>query len=165
MCSKHLEQKCGNRKILCLHSSATTELLWSVYPTGLLNLVYFFGSNHCHVAFCATCNFCCFLLCFVADMMISVWFISFVKSSKEFPGQSHLYPEIRSLTPTLFTSVSTFVVSGLQKYNLEYHELRSTVKKHSQIPSKLLCFIVGQKKLSHTCSLDLRKNNDVNVYV
>ena len=53
----------------------------------------------------------------------------------------------------------------LPKYNLEYHELRSIVTKHSQIPSKLLCFVVSQKKLDHTCSLDLRKNNVVNVYV
>ena len=50
-------------------------------------------------------------------------------------------------------------------YNLEYHELRSIVTKHSQIPSKLLCFVVGKKKLDHSCSLDLRKNNVVNVHV
>ena len=87
------------------------------------------------------------------------------KKLEAIPGKSHLYPDIRSLTLTLFTLVGTFVVSGLKKYNLEYHELRSIVTKHSQIPSKLLCFVVGKKKLDHNCSLDLRKNSVVNVYV
>ena len=71
------------------------------------------------------------------------------KKFKVIPGQSHLYPDIRSLILTLFTPVGTFLVSGLKKYNLEYHELRSIVTKHSQILSKLLCFVVGQKIRSH----------------
>ena len=159
--------------ILCLCCSATTGLLPNVYPTTRCSL-FARIAEFCKL-FCLKPLLCCLLchlqfllfsiLFFVIDMTIKYLVHFICKKLEAIPGKSHLYPDIRSLTLTLFTPVGTLVVSGLKTYNLEYHELRSIVTKHSQIPSKLLCFVVGKKKLDHNCSLDLRKNSVVNVYV
>ena len=140
-------------KILCLCCSATTGLLWNVYPTTRCSL-FARIAEFCGL-FCLTPLLCC-LLCHLQFLLLSILFIVIdmtikclvhliCKKFEAIPGKSHLYPDIRSLTLTLFTPFGTFVVFGLKKYSLEYHELRSIITKHSQIPSKLLCFVVGKK--------------------
>ena len=116
--------------ILCLCCSTTTGLLQNVYPTTRCPL-FARIAKFCGL-FCLKPLLCCLLchlqfllfsiLFFVIDMTIKCLVHLICKKLEAFPGKSHLYPDIRSLTLTLFTPVGTFVVSGLKKYNLQNHE-------------------------------------------
>ena len=70
----------------------------------------------------------------------------------------------KSPTLTLLTPIRKYLISDLKGHQVACEHLLNLVTEYAQIPQKLLCLIVGRKRLGGSY-LDVRNQNIVNVCV